>query len=109
MTKLIKIKTYGPFVLGSFKKRSDAKPAKEFSEEQIMSALGKSNYFNVRDWFDSVQTVTFTITNIEKDDYDCYTYTIESNKDVCKNYFPSILQICEDYKDVASPISYQVQ
>lgn len=104
----IKVKAWGKFVLGHYRKSSDAKPAKAFSEEQIMNALNKSKSFNVRDWFGSVDLVSFTITNIEKDIYGHYIYTIKSSQSIDKNYFPSILEICEDYENVVSPISYSV-
>ena len=103
----MEIKAWNEFVLGHYKKSSDAKFVKAFSEEQIMNALNKSKSFNVRDWFGSVDLVTFTITNIERDRY--YIYTIKSSQSVNKDYFPSILEICEDYENVASPISYSVQ
>ena len=105
----IKVKAHNEFVLGHYKKSSDAKFVKAFSEEQIMNALNKSKSFNVRDWFGSVDLVTFTITNIERDRYGHYIYTIKSSQSVNKDYFPSILEICEDYENVASPISYSVQ
>ena len=105
----IKIKACNEFVLGHYRKSFDVKPAKSFSEEQIMNALNKSKSFNVRDWFGSVDLVTFTITNIERDRYGHYIYTIKSSQSVNKDYFPSILEICEDYENVVSPISYSVQ
>lgn len=105
----IKVKAHNKFVLGHYKKSSDAKFVKAFSEEQIMNALNKRKSFNVRDWFGSVDLVTFTITNIERDRYGYYIYTIKSSQSVNKDYFPSILEICEDYENVASPISYSVQ
>ena len=105
----IKVKACNEFVLGRYRKSSDAKSAKAFSEEQIMNALNKSKSFNVRDWFGSVDLVTFTITNIERDRYGYYIYTIKSSQSVNKDYFPSILEICEDYENVVSPISYSVQ
>ena len=37
----IRIKACNEFVLGHYRKSSDAKPAKSFSEEQIMNALNK--------------------------------------------------------------------
>lgn len=105
----IKIKASGRFVLGHYRKSSDAKPVREFSEEQIMNALNKSKSFNVRDWYGSTSLVNFTITNIEKDKYGDYIYTMESNKSINKDYFPSVLEICQDYENVASPISYSIQ
>ena len=105
----IKVKAWNEFVLGHYRKSSDAKSAKAFSEEQIMNALNKSKSFNVRDWFGSVDLVTFTITNIERDRYGHYIYTIKSSQSVNKDYFPSILEICKDYENVVSPISYSVQ
>lgn len=104
----IKIKTCGRFVLGDYIKSSDAKSEREFSEEQIMNALNKSKSFEVRDWFGGVTTITFTITNIEKDKYGYYIYTIKSNKNTSENYFPSILDICRDCENTASPISYSI-
>lgn len=105
----IKIKACNEFVLGHYRKSSDAKPAKSFSEEQIMNALNKSKSFNVRDWFGSVDLVIFTVTNIEKDKYGRYIYTIKSSQTINKNYFPSVLEICQDCDNVASPISYSIQ
>ena len=102
----IKIKAFGKFVLGNYIKSSDAKSIREFSEEQIMNALNKSKSFEVRDWFGGVTTITFTITNIEKDKWGNYIYTIKSNKNTSENYFPSILDICRDCENTASPISY---
>ena len=105
----IKIKAFYDYVLGDYIKSSDRKSVREFSEEQIMNALNKSKSFEVRDWFGGVTTITFTITNIEKDKYGCYIYTIKSSQIINKNYFPSILEICQDYGNVASPISYSIQ
>lgn len=105
----IKIKACNEFVLGHYRKSSDAKPAKSFSEEQIMNALNKSKSFNVRDWFGSVNLITFTVTNIEKDKYGRYIYTIKSSQTINKDYFPSVLEICQDCDNVASPISYSIQ
>lgn len=105
----IRIKTGGRFVLGHYRKRSDAKPAESFSEEQIMNALNKSKSFNVRDWYGFISLVNFTITSIERGKYGDYIYTIESNRSINKDYFPSILEICQDYENVASPISYSIQ
>lgn len=105
----IKIKACGEFVLGHYRKLSDAKSAKAFSEEQIMNALNKSKSFNVRNWFGSIDLVTFTISNIERDRYGYYIYTIKSSQVINKNYFPSILEICADYENVVSPIAYSVQ
>ena len=102
----IKIKAFGKFVLGHYIKSSDAKNVKEFSEEQIMNALNKSKSFEVTDWFGGITKITFTITNIEQDKYNNYIYTIKSNKKTSENYFPSILDICKDYENIASPISY---
>lgn len=105
----IRIKAYTEYILGHYKKSSDAKHIKAFSEEQIMNALNKSKSFNVRDWFGSIDLVSFTITNIEKDRYGHYIYTIKSSKSINKTYFPSIIEICEDFDNVASPISYSIQ
>ena len=102
----IKIKAYYDYVLGDYTKSSDRKSVREFSEEQIMNALNKSKSFEVRDWFGGVTTITFTITNIEKDKWGNYIYTIKSNKNTSENYFPSILDICRDCENTASPISY---
>ena len=103
----IKVQAYYDYVLGHYVKSSDRKSVREFSEEQIMNALNKSKSFEVRDWFGGVTTITFTITNIEKDKWGNYIYTIKSNKNTSENYFPSILDICKDYENVASPISYR--
>ena len=102
----IKVKACGEFVLGHYRKLSDAKA---FSEEQIMNALNKSKSFNVRNWFGSINLVTFTISNIERDRYGHYIYTIKSSQVINKNYFPSILEICADYENVVSPIACSVQ
>lgn len=108
-TREIRIKACNEFVLGHYKTSSDAKPAKTFSEEQIMNALNKSKSFNVRDWFGSVAFITFTVTNIERDEYGDYIYTIKSSQTINKDDFPSVLKICQDYDNVASSISYSVQ
>lgn len=108
-TREIRIKAGNEFVLGHYKTSSDAKPAKAFSEKQIMNALTKSKSFNVRDWFGSVAFITFTITNIERDEYGYYIYTIKSSQTINKDDFPSVLEICKDYDNVVSPISYSVQ
>lgn len=105
----IRIKAHNEFVLGHYRKSSDAKPAKSFSEEQIMNALNKSKAFNVRDWFGSVTLVTFSITNIERDKYGHYIYTIKSSRTINKDYFPSVYDICKDCDNVASPLSYSIQ
>lgn len=105
----IRIKACNEFVVGHYKTSSDAKPAKAFSEEQIMNALNKSKSFNVRDWFGSTILVTFTITNIERNEYGDYIYTIKSSRTINKDYFPSVHDICKDCDNVASPISYSVQ
>lgn len=102
----IKIKAYYDYVLGNYIKSSDRKSVREFSEEQIMNALNKSKSFEVRDWFGDITKITFTITNIEKDKWGNYIYTIKSNKNTSENYFPSILDICRDCENTASPISY---
>ena len=104
----IRIKASNEFVLGHYKTSSDIKHSKAFSEEQIMNALNKSKSFNVKNWFGSTILVTFTITNIEKDEYGHYIYTIRSSRIVNVEYFPSILDICKDYENIASPISYSV-
>ena len=102
----IKIQAYYDYVLGDYVKSSDRKSIREFTEEQIMNALNKSKSFEVRDWFGGVTTITFTITNIEKDKWGDYIYTIKSNKNTSENYFPSILDICRGCENTASPISY---
>ena len=103
----IKIKAFYDYVLGDYIKSSDRKSVREFTEEQIMNALNKSKSFEVRDWFGGITTITFTITNIEKDKWGDYIYTIKSNKNTNENYLPSILDICRDCKNIASPISYR--
>ena len=65
----IKVKACNEFVLGHYRKSSDAKSAKAFSEEQIMNALNKSKSFNVRDWFGGTYTHTFAIVDIDKTKY----------------------------------------
>lgn len=105
----IKIKAGNTFVLGSYKESSDAKPIKAFSEEQIMNALNKSKAFNVKDLFGGTTLVTFTITDIERNEYGYYIYTIKSSRTINKNYFPSIYDICKDCDNVASPLSYSIQ
>lgn len=105
----IKVKACGEFVLGHYRKLSDAKSVKAFSKEQIMNALNKSKSFNVRNWFGRIELVTFTITNIERDKYGHYIYTIRSNRTINANYFPSILEICQDCENVVSPLACFVQ
>lgn len=105
----IKVKACNRFVLGHYRTESDAKPVWSFPEKQIMNALNKSKSFNVRDWWGGVDWVKFTITNIEKDEWGDYIYTIESSKPIDEYYFPSIIQICEDYENVASPTSYRIR
>ena len=105
----IRIKAVGKFVLGHYRKDSDAKPRNSFSEEQIMNALNKSKSFYVRNWCGSTDFVNFTIINIEKNEWGDYIYTIQSSQRVNEDYFPSILKICEDCENVASPISYSIQ
>lgn len=102
----IKVKAGSQFCIGHYRKASDAKYLKEIDESLILNALGKSKCFNVRDWYDGITYTNFTITNIEKDEYGDYIYTIESNVPTNKDYFPTVLDICEDYADIASPISY---
>ena len=103
----IKIKAFYDYVLGDYIKSSDRKSVREFTEEQIMNALNKSKSFEVRDWFGDITTITFTITNIEKDKWGDYIYTIKSNKNTNENYLPSILDICRGCENTASPISYR--
>lgn len=105
----IRIKACNEFVLGHYRKSSDIKLAKSFSEEQIMNALNKSKAFNVKDWFGSTTLVTFTITNIERTEYGDYIYTIKSSRTINKDYFPSVYDICKDCDNVVLPISYSVQ
>lgn len=101
-----RLKASGRFVLEHYKTDSDAKSAENFSEEQIMNALNKSASFNVKDWYGNIQLVTFTITNIEKDKFGCYIYTIKSSHSINKRYFPLISQICDNCTNVAFPTLY---
>lgn len=104
----IKVKSCNEFCIGHFKSRSDVKRSKDIEESLIFNALNKSKEFSVRDWFDDHTDTIFTITNIEKTKYGDYIYTIESNVPCNKNYFPSVLMICEDFEDIASPTSYSI-
>ncbi len=105
----VKFHACNEYVLGEYRTSSDAKYVKNFTEEQIMNALYKSRAFDVADWFGSTTRVNFTITNIEKDKFGDYIYTVESNKNIPKRFFPSVYQICEGLKDVAFPISYSIE
>lgn len=105
----IKIKSCDSFVLDRYRTASDVKLAKDFSEEQIMNAFNKSKSFEVRNWYGTTELVTFTISNIEKNEYGDYIYTIKSSQSINKDYFPSIRDICKGCENVAFPISYFVQ
>ena len=105
----VKFHASGDYVLGEYRTRSDAKYVENFTEEQIMNALHKSRAFNVADWFGSTTRVNFTITNIEKDGFDGYFYTVECDWNVPKRFFPSVCEICNGLEDVAFPISYSIE
>lgn len=104
----MKIRTYGEFVFGHYRNDKDILRTKDITDSQIMDAIGKSKVLKVRDWFDNVDKVKFTITNIEKTEYDDYIYTIESDSDVPVRYFPSPHRILIDNDTIASPISYSI-
>ena len=104
----IKVQAGGQFCIGHYKKSSDAKWRKDIKESLVFNALNKSKCFYVRDWFGSEYRTKFTITNIEKTEYGDYIYTIESNIPTNTDNFPMVLDICKDYEDVASPISYSI-
>lgn len=104
----MKIRTYGEFVFGHYRNDKDILRTKDITDSQIMDAIGKSKVLKVRDWFDNVDKVKFTITNIEKTEYDDYIYTIESDSDVPVRYFPSPYRILIDNDTIASPISYSI-
>jgi hypothetical protein len=105
--KKMRFESTNEFVLGKYVKREDAKPKSAFTEEQIMNALGRSKIFNVRDWFGSVDEVTFTITKIEKTDYGEYIYTVESTQQIPDRFFPTVYEICWG-DNVAAPISLAI-
>lgn len=105
----IRIKSYGEFVMGKYRNSNDILRRKDITDEQIMSALGKSKTFNVRDFFGGIDCYTFTITDIEKTKYGDYIYTIKSNgNDVPVRYFPTIIQIVDGDYTVAAPVGYSV-
>lgn len=102
----VKFQSCNEFVLGEYYSRKDVKRASAFTEEQIMQALGKSKEYNVRDWYGSVDEVTFTISSITKDKYGDYIYTVESSQRVPERFFPTPYDICIDYGDLVCAISY---
>lgn len=104
----VKFHAYNEYVLGEYRTYSDAKYVKNFTEEQIMNALHKSRAFDVADWFGRTIRVNFTITNIEKDKYGDYIYTVESDENIPKRFFPPVYDICEGLENVALPISYSL-
>ena len=105
----LRIKSHGEFVIGKYRSREDVLRRKDVTEEQVMSALGKSKTFNVRDWFGGTDTHTFAIVDIEKTKYCDYIYTIKCDDDcVPTGYFPDVRDIVESYKTIAYPISYSV-
>lgn len=105
----IRIKSYSEFVIGKYRNSNDILRKKDITDEQIMSALGKSKTFAFRDWFGDVDSYTFTITDIEKTEYGDYIYTIKSDSDnVPVRYFPTIIQIVDGDDTVAAPVGYSV-
>ena len=105
----IRIKACGEFVIGKYRTRKDVLGLKDIREEQIMSALGKSKTFNVRDWFGGTDTHTFAIVDIEKTKYGDYIYTIKCDDDaVPTSYFPDVRDIVDSYNTIAYPVSYSV-
>ena len=105
----IRIESCGEFVIGKYRSRKDVLRRKDVTEEQIMSALGKSKTFNVRDWFGGTDTHTFAIVDIDKTKYGDYIYTIECDDDaVPTGYFPDVSDIISSYTTIAYPISYSV-
>ena len=105
--KEIKVQAYSSYVLGEYRHKSDEKNVSNFTEEQIMAALGKSKEYSYTDWFGSTYDVTFTITNIEENKYG-YVYTIRCNENVPNRFFPSVYDICAGHDNVALPISTSV-
>lgn len=97
----IRIKACGEFVIGKYRTRKDVLRRKDVREEQIMSALGKSKTFNVRDWFGDVNTNTFIITNIDKTKCGGYVYTIDYDPNLPTTHSPNI-------NTIAYSISYNV-
>ena len=105
----LRIKSCGEFVIGKYRNRKDVLRRKDVAEEQIMSAIGKSKTFNVRDWFGGTDTHTFAIVDIDKTKYGDYIYTIKCDDDaVATGYFPDVRDIVDSYNTIAYPVSYSV-
>lgn len=105
----VRFESCNEFVVGKYRNDKDILKRKDITEEQIMSALGKSKTFKVRDCFGGIYSHKFTIIDIEKTEYDDYIYTIESSGDYVPNrYFPSPYKIVGLCPNVAIPISYSI-
>lgn len=105
----IRIKSCGEFVIGKYRSSKDVLRRKDITDSQVMSALGKSKTFNVRDWFGGTHTHTFAIVDIEKTKYGDYIYTIKCDDNaVPTRYFPDIRDIIDDDTTIAYPVSYSV-
>lgn len=105
----LRLKSCGEFVIGKYRNSKDIIRRKDVTEEQVMSALGKSKTFDVRDWFGGTDTHTFAIVDIEKTKYGDYIYTIECDSDdVPTSYFPLVADIVNSDDTIAYPVSYSV-
>lgn len=104
-----RIKSCGEFVIGKYRSSKDVLRRKDITDSQVMSALGKSKTFNVRDWFGGTHTHTFAIVDIEKTKYGDYIYTIKCDDDaVPTRYYPDVRDIVDSYTTIAYPVSYSV-
>lgn len=104
-----RIKSCGEFVIGKYRSSKDVLRRKDITDSQVMSALGKSKTFNVRDWFGGTHTHTFAIVDIEKTKYGDYIYTIKCDDDaVPTRYYPLVGDIVDSYTTIAYPVSYSV-
>ena len=106
--KEIKVQAHNSYVLGEYRHQTDEKNVSNFTEEQIMAALGKSKEYSYTDWFGSTYDVTFTITNIEKNKYG-YVYTIRCNEHIPTRFFPLVYDSCKGNDNIALPISTSVE
>ena len=107
MKKLV-VRSCNEFVVGKYRNFNDIKHLKDINEEQIMKAKGESKKFDVETWFGNIDEVKFTINKIEKDEYGRFKYTIEANKDVSEDVFPTPYQIVSHIDSIAIPISYSI-
>lgn len=90
------------FVETEYRKSEDAKYLTHWSQEQFMTALGKSKVIPVRDWFGDIENIRFTITNVEIGKYGVI-YTIECEG---TRYDASVSDICKGMSGVVFPVSY---